>query len=92
MMRRILGGILLVPGAWALIAPQANLGLPELRWMARSSFPGEALVGAVIVGLAYYLIGQVPTGAVGRIGNPESSISAERDGRFRPELVRKLKT
>ncbi len=61
-MRRILGFILLAPGAWALVAPQANLGLPELRWMARNSFPGEALIGAAIVGLAYYFIGEVPAG------------------------------
>jgi hypothetical protein len=59
-MRRTLGLILLVLGAWALIAPQANLGLPELRWMARTSFPGEALVGIGIFALAYYLIGRIP--------------------------------
>jgi len=70
-MRRISDLILLLPGAWALIAPQANLGLPELRWMARNGFPGEAFVGIITLGLAYYLIGQPPAGTVGRFRNPD---------------------
>jgi len=62
--QRFIGFALLVPGAWALIAPQANLGLPELRWVARHSYPAEALVGIVILGLAYWLLGKAPkTGA-----------------------------
>jgi hypothetical protein len=59
-LRRIFGIVLLVAGAWGLIAPQANLGLTELRWMSRYAFPGEAIVGIVFLGLAYYLLGSVP--------------------------------
>jgi hypothetical protein len=64
--QRFFGFALLVPGAWALIAPQANLGLPELRWMSLHCFPGEALAGIVILGLAYWLLGKAPkNGAAG---------------------------
>jgi hypothetical protein len=54
------GVIFLLAGALALIAPQANSGLTELRWVSHYAFPGEALVGAVLVGLAYLLLGRVP--------------------------------
>jgi hypothetical protein len=57
-MRKIAGFILLALGAWALIAPQANLGLPELRWLSRHTFPGEVLAGIVLFGLGYYLLGR----------------------------------
>jgi hypothetical protein len=70
-LRRILGFVLLVSGAWGLIAPQANLGLTELRWMSRYAFPGEAFVGIVFLGLAYYLLGRVPP----RRASAEESIS-----------------
>ena len=57
-MRKIAGFILLALGAWALIAPQANLGLPELRWLSRHTFPGEVLAGIVLFGFGYYLLGR----------------------------------
>jgi hypothetical protein len=59
-MRKITGLLLLVLGAWALIAPQANLGLPELRWLSRHTFPGEALIGIVLFGVGYYFLGKTP--------------------------------
>ena len=59
-MRKILGFLLFVPGAWGLIAPQANLGLAQLRWMSRYSFPGEALAGIAILACAYYFLGKTP--------------------------------
>lgn len=57
-MRKAVGVVLLLAGTWALIAPQANLGLTELRWIARSAFPGEALLGALLLGGAYLLLGK----------------------------------
>jgi hypothetical protein len=30
-----------------LVAPQAQLGLPALRWMSESAFQGEAIAGAL---------------------------------------------
>jgi hypothetical protein len=59
-LRKATGLILLAAGAWALLAPQANLGLPELRWMARSIFPGEALVGIALLVVSQFLLGRVP--------------------------------
>jgi Na+/H+-dicarboxylate symporter len=35
-----------VPALWMLVAPQARSGLPAFQGLARSAFPGEALVGA----------------------------------------------
>jgi len=34
-------------GLWMLVAPQARLGLPALRWMSEFAFQGEAIVGAL---------------------------------------------
>lgn len=59
-MKRAAAYILIFFGAWALIAPQANLGLDQLRWMSRHVFPGEALVGILLFGVAYYLLGVTP--------------------------------
>jgi Na+/H+-dicarboxylate symporter len=40
---------LLIPALWMIVATQARSGLPALRWMARSAFGGEALLGAVVL-------------------------------------------
>ena len=32
-----------------LVAPQARMGLPALRWMSTSVFPGEAIAGALVL-------------------------------------------
>ena len=44
---RLLGIIASAAGLWMLVAPQARLGLPALRWMSESAFQGEAIVGAL---------------------------------------------
>jgi hypothetical protein len=56
------GFILLAPGAWSLIAPQANLGLQEFRFLSRHVFPGQSLFGAILIAAAYFLLGRVPAG------------------------------
>ncbi|MDR3751601.1 MAG: hypothetical protein P4K94_08965 [Terracidiphilus sp.] len=56
-MRKGIGYALLVAGVIALIVPQANLGLQELRWISRFTFPGEVMAGIGILGVAYYLLG-----------------------------------
>jgi len=43
---RVVAACLLPPAIWMIVAPQARSGLPALQWLARSAFPGEALVGA----------------------------------------------
>lgn len=44
----ILGSIMFIP-------PQANLGLQQLRWMSKYSFPGEIVVAIVVLGFGLYL-------------------------------------
>lgn len=56
-MRRILGIILALIGSWMLVSPQALTGLSELKWMYKYAFPGEILVGIVVISVAFYLIG-----------------------------------
>lgn len=46
---RAAGVVVSLAGAWMVIAPQARLGLPALRWIANGAFAGEALVGAVVL-------------------------------------------
>jgi hypothetical protein len=44
-----------------MVAPQSRIGLPALRWMAEGTFPGEALVGSLLllVGLTGFLGGRM---------------------------------
>ena len=46
---RFLGIVASGAGFWMLIAPQARMGLPALRWMSTSVFPGEAVAGALVL-------------------------------------------
>jgi hypothetical protein len=46
---RLAGIAVCCAGLWMIIAPQARMGLPSLRWMSASVFPGEALAGAVVL-------------------------------------------
>ena len=52
---RLLGLAASGAGLWMLIAPQARIGLPALRWMSTSVFPGEALAGAVVLFLGLWI-------------------------------------
>ena len=55
-MRKIIGWILLLVGAWMLISPQALLGVKELKWMYKYAFPGEVLLGMLVLMGAYYCL------------------------------------
>lgn len=55
-MRKFLGLILFLAGSWLLVAPQSLTGLAQLKWMYKYAFPGEVLIGIVIVVIAYYLL------------------------------------
>jgi hypothetical protein len=46
---RLLGLVASGAGLWMLVAPQARMGLPALRWMSTSAFQGEAIVGALVL-------------------------------------------
>jgi Na+/H+-dicarboxylate symporter len=49
MAARLLGIVASGIGLWMVVAPQARIGLPALRWMSASVFPGEALAGALVL-------------------------------------------
>jgi Na+/H+-dicarboxylate symporter len=46
---RLLGAVVSAAGLWMVVAPQARMGLPALRWMAESTFQGEAIAGALVL-------------------------------------------
>jgi Na+/H+-dicarboxylate symporter len=46
---RVLGALIAVAGVWMLVAKQARMGLPALRWMSENTFPGEAVAGAIVL-------------------------------------------
>ena len=46
---RLLGIVVSAAGLWMVVAPQARMGLPTLRWMSESAFQGEAIVGAFVL-------------------------------------------
>jgi len=60
-MSKILGWLLFAIAAWMMIAPQAILGLDQLKWLAHYAFPGEMLLGIAVLMAAYYLIGLKPS-------------------------------
>ncbi len=55
-MRKLTGWILFLAGSWLLVAPQSLTGLAQLKWMYKYTFPGEVLIGIVVVAIAYYLL------------------------------------
>jgi hypothetical protein len=46
---RLLGIVVSAAGLWMVVAPQARMGLPALRWMSESAFHGEAVVGGFVL-------------------------------------------
>jgi Na+/H+-dicarboxylate symporter len=62
---RIVSGGVCAAGFWMLVAPQSRIGLPALRWMSESTFPGEAIVGALLllVGITGLLGGRLADAA-----------------------------
>jgi hypothetical protein len=55
-MKKFVGWALVAAGSWMLVAPQSLTGLKGLRWMAATTFPGEVLVGIVVLAAAYYFM------------------------------------
>ncbi len=53
---KIFGGVLFIAGSWMLISPESLLGLKQLKWMYPYAFPGEVLLGILLLGLAFYLL------------------------------------
>ena len=61
MIRTVVGWVTFAAGSWMLVSPQALIGLEQLRWMHRYSFPGEVLLGIALFGVAYSLLDLRPT-------------------------------
>ena len=55
-MLKVLGWLLFLVGAWMLICPQALTGLKALKWMDKYAFPGEVLLGIVVLAVALYFV------------------------------------
>jgi Na+/H+-dicarboxylate symporter len=53
---RLLGVVASAAGLWMVVAPQARMGLPALRWMSESAFQGEALVGALVLLVGVWML------------------------------------
>jgi hypothetical protein len=68
-MRKFVGWIVFLVGSWMLVSPQALLGLRELKWMTKFAFPGEVLVGIVVISVAYYLLKLQPSRNAGKVGH-----------------------
>jgi Na+/H+-dicarboxylate symporter len=53
---QLAGWVLMLPGAWMIVSPQALLGINQLKWMHNYAFPGEIVPGALLMTLALSLI------------------------------------
>lgn len=55
-MRKFFGYVLGAAGCWMLLSPQSLTGIKYLQWMHRYAFPGEVLVGIVVLCVASYML------------------------------------
>lgn len=53
---RLLGWLLLGFGGWMIVSPQAILGLDQLKWMHNFAFPGEVILGALVMTASLQLL------------------------------------
>jgi hypothetical protein len=71
-------------GAWMIVSPQAVLGLDQLKWMYKYSFPGEVLLGALLMTGSLQLLtpidvaGQISPGVQRIPPSPESTSTPTR--------------
>jgi Na+/H+-dicarboxylate symporter len=78
---RLTGWILMALSAWMIVSPQSLLGLEQLKWMHRYAFPGEVLLGALVMTVSLHLLTSTAAAAhSGRIveksaPKPEPSIN-----------------
>jgi Na+/H+-dicarboxylate symporter len=45
----MIGWMLMALGVWMIVSPQSLLGLDQLKWMYRFAFPGEVVLGALVM-------------------------------------------
>jgi hypothetical protein len=63
---RVIGWILMAIGAWMIVSPQTLLGLDQMKWMHNYTFPGEVVLGALVITLSLYLL--TPAERVDQVG------------------------
>jgi hypothetical protein len=56
-MKKIIGYMIMAVGVFCLVAPQTMMGLKELKFLYKTTFPGEVILGMLLLCIAYYLIG-----------------------------------
>ncbi len=64
-----------------IISPQALLGLDQLKWMYRYTFPGEVLLGALVMSFALKLL--APPNTPNELGSLAPKISATAESQIR---------
>jgi len=52
----LIGWILMAAGTWMLVSAQALLGLDELKWSHKYAFPGEVVLGALLMTTSFYFL------------------------------------
>ena len=75
----MIGWTFMALGVWMIVSPQSLLGLDQLKWMYRFAFPGEVVLGALVMTVSFLLL--APKGAANeldlvagkRIPRPEPS-------------------
>jgi Na+/H+-dicarboxylate symporter len=78
---RLIGWIIMVSGGWMIVSPQALLGLDQLKWMYRYTFPGEVLLGALVMSFALKLL--APPNTAYELGSSVPKISATPESQIR---------
>jgi Na+/H+-dicarboxylate symporter len=53
---RLVGWLLMAFGAWMIVSPQALLGLDQLKWMHKYAFPGEVILGALVMTVSLQML------------------------------------
>ena len=59
---KLIGWVLMAFSAWMIVSPQALLGLDQLKWMYKYVFPGEVVLGALVMAVSLFFL--VPAGNV----------------------------
>jgi hypothetical protein len=54
-MRKFFAWVFLLIGIFCLVAPQSLMGLRELKFLYKTSFAGEVILGMVLTCVSYYL-------------------------------------
>jgi len=59
---KLIGWVLMAFSSWMIVSPQALMGLDQLKWMYKYAFPGEVVLGALVMAVSLHLLS--PAGSV----------------------------